>query len=54
MSMSDSNRLLATLNIAMANTAIHTCSAKHDFGAIPDVVTRRPAAAIRRGRTVVV
>jgi hypothetical protein len=46
LSMSDSNRLLATLNIAMADTAITTWSAKRHYGAIPTEVTWRPVTAI--------
>jgi hypothetical protein len=46
LSMSNSNRLLATLNIAMADTAITTWSAKRYYGAIPTEVTWRPVTAI--------
>jgi hypothetical protein len=46
LSLSDSNRLLATLNIAMADTAITTWSAKRHYGAIPTEVTWRPVTAI--------
>ena len=46
LSMSESNRLLATLNIAMADTAITTWSAKRHYGAIPTEVTWRPVTAI--------
>ena len=46
LSMSDSNRLLAVLNIAMADTAITTWSAKRLYGAAPAEVTWRPATAI--------
>ena len=46
LSMSDSNRLLAILNIAMADTAITTWSAKRYYGAIPTEVTWRPVTAI--------
>jgi hypothetical protein len=46
LSISDSNRLLATLNIAMADTAITTWSAKRHYGAIPTEVTWRPVTAI--------
>ena len=45
-SMSDSNRLLAVLNIAMADTAITTWSAKRHYGALPTEVTWRPVTAI--------
>jgi hypothetical protein len=46
LSISDSNRLLATLNIAMADTAITTWSAKRYYGDIPTEVTWRPVTAI--------
>ena len=46
LSMSDSNRLLAVLNIAMADTAITTWSAKRFFGELPTEVTWRPVTAI--------
>jgi hypothetical protein len=46
LSMSDSNRLLATLNLAMADSAITTWSAKRYYGAIPTDVTWRPVTAI--------
>jgi hypothetical protein len=45
-SMSDNNRLLAVLNIAMADTAITTWSAKRHYGALPTEVTWRPVTAI--------
>lgn len=45
-SMSNSNRLLAVLNIAMADTAITTWSAKRYYGALPTEVTWRPVTAI--------
>jgi hypothetical protein len=45
-SMSDNNRLLAVLNIAMADTAITTWSAKPHYGALPTEVTWRPVTAI--------
>ena len=48
LSMSDSNRLLAILNIAMADTAITTWSAKRHYGALPTDVTWRPVTAIPR------
>ncbi len=44
--MSDSNRLLAVLNIAMADTAFTTWSAKRYYGAFPTEVTWRPVTAI--------
>jgi hypothetical protein len=46
LSVSDSNRLLATLNIAMADTAITTWSAKRHYGALATEVTWRPVTAI--------
>jgi len=46
LSMSDSNRLLAVLNVAMADTAFTIFSAKRYYGAIPTEVTWRPATAI--------
>jgi hypothetical protein len=46
LSMSDSNRLLAVLNIAMADTAIITWSAKRFYGGVPSEVTWRPVTAI--------
>jgi membrane-associated phospholipid phosphatase len=46
LSMSDSNRLLAVLNIAMADTAITIWSAKRHYGADPAEVTWRPLTAI--------
>lgn len=46
LSLSDSNRLLALLNIAMADTAITVWSAKRFYGADPAVVTWRPATSI--------
>ena len=42
LSMSDSNRLLAVLNIAMADTAFTIWSAKRHYGADPAEVTWRP------------
>jgi hypothetical protein len=44
--MSDNNRMLAVLNIAMADTAITTWSAKRHYGALPTEVTWRPVTAI--------
>jgi hypothetical protein len=44
--MSDSNRLLAVLNIAMADTAFTTWSAKRTYGIDPTEVTWRPVTAI--------
>jgi len=46
LSTSDSNRLLAVLNIAMADTAITIWSAKRHYGANPADVTWRPLTAI--------
>ncbi|HET8677238.1 MAG TPA: vanadium-dependent haloperoxidase [Blastocatellia bacterium] len=46
LSLSDSNRLLAVLNIAMADTAITIWSAKRFYGADPNAVTWRPATSI--------
>ena len=45
-SMSDGNRLLAVLNIAMADTAFTIWSAKRHYGANPAEVTWRPLTAI--------
>ena len=46
LSMSESNRLLAMLNIAMADTAFTTWSGKRFYGANPTEVTWRPVTAI--------
>jgi hypothetical protein len=46
LSMSDTNRLLAVLNIAMADTAFTIWSAKRHYGANPAEVTWRPLTAI--------
>jgi hypothetical protein len=46
LSTSDSNRLLAVLNIAMADTALTIWSAKRHYGADPAEVTWRPLTAI--------
>ena len=46
LSISASNRLLAVLNIAMADTAITTWSAKRFYGSLPIEVTWRPVTAI--------
>ena len=46
LSLSDSNRLLAVLNIAMADTAFTTWSAKRFYGAVATEVTWRPVTAI--------
>jgi hypothetical protein len=45
-SMSDTNRLLAVLNIAMADTVFTIWSAKRHYGADPAAVTWRPQTAI--------
>jgi hypothetical protein len=44
--MSDTNRLLAVLNIAMADTAFTTWSAKRFYGGVPNEVTWRPVTSI--------
>jgi hypothetical protein len=46
LSTSESNRLLAVLNIAMADTAFTTWSAKRFYGSLPVEVTWRPVTAI--------
>ena len=46
LSLASSNRLLAVLNIAMADTAFTVWSAKRYYGASPIEVTWRPATAI--------
>jgi hypothetical protein len=46
LSLSDCNRLLAVLNIAMADTAFTMWSAKRFYGAIPVEVTWRPVTSI--------
>ena len=46
LSLSESNRLLAVLNIAMADTAITTWTAKRLYGSIPGMVTWRPVTSI--------
>jgi len=46
LSMSDSNRLLAVLNIAMADAAFTTWTAKLFYGSQPLEVTWRPVSAI--------
>ncbi len=51
LSMSDSNRLLAVLNIAMADTAFTTWSGKRSYGALPSEVTWRPVTAIPLAET---
>jgi hypothetical protein len=51
LSLSDSNRLLAVLNIAMADTAFTTWSAKRFYGADPTEVTWRPVTSIPLAET---
>ncbi len=51
LSISDSNRLLAVLNIAMADTAITIWSAKRFYGADPNEVTWRPVTSIQLADT---
>jgi hypothetical protein len=46
LSISDSNRLLAALNIAMADTAFTIWSAKRLYGSVPTEVTWRPVTSI--------
>ena len=46
LSLSQSNRLLAVLNLAMADTAFTIWAAKRKYGAVPTEVTWRPATAI--------
>jgi len=46
LTMSDSSRLFAVLNVAMADTAFTIWSAKRYYGAIPTEVTWRPTTAI--------
>ena len=46
LSMANSNRLFAVLNIAMADTAFTVWSAKRYYGANPIEVTWRPATSI--------
>ena len=46
LSMSDANRLLAVLNIAMADTAFTTWTGKRFYGAAPNEVTWRPVTSI--------
>jgi hypothetical protein len=46
LSLSESNRLLAVLNLAMADTAFTTWSRKRAYGDDPAVVTWRPVTAI--------
>ena len=46
LSLSDTNRLLAVLNIAMAETAFTTWSAKRFYGSVSFEVTWRPVTSI--------
>jgi hypothetical protein len=46
LSMSESNRLLAVLNIAMADTLFTTWSGKRFYGGVPTAVTWRPVTSI--------
>ena len=46
LSLSDSNRLLAVLNIAMADTAFTVWSGKRFYGEDPNAVTWRPVTSI--------
>lgn len=46
LSMSASNRLLAVLNVAMAETAMTTWAGKRFYGSVPAEVTWRPVTAI--------
>jgi hypothetical protein len=46
LSLSDSNRLLAVLNIAMADTALTIWSSKRFYGADPNAATWRPVTSI--------
>ena len=46
LSLSASNRMLAVLNIAMADTAFTTWRAKRDYGSMPTEVTWRPVTVI--------
>ena len=51
LSTSQSNRLLAVLNIAMADTAVTIFSAKRFYGAVATDVTWRPLTAIAMAET---
>jgi hypothetical protein len=46
LSISDTNRLFAVLNVAMADTAFTTWSAKRFYGSVPLEVTWRPVTSI--------
>jgi hypothetical protein len=51
LSMSDTNRLFAVLNLAMADTAFTIWRAKRDYGDDPSAVTWRPWTAIPLAET---
>ena len=51
LSMADTNRLLAVLNVAMADTALTIWSAKRHYGANATEVTWRPLTAITLAET---
>ena len=51
LSLSLSNRLLAVLNIAMADTAFTIWSAKRFYGSVPTEITWRPVTAIPLAET---
>jgi hypothetical protein len=51
LSISDSNRLLAVLNIAMADTAMTIWSSKRFYGSVPTEVTWRPVTSIPMAET---
>jgi len=46
LSLSDNNRLLAAVNLAMADTAIAIWSGKRFYGSVPTEVTWRPVTSI--------
>jgi hypothetical protein len=46
LSLSDNNRLLAAVNLAMADTAITVWSGKRFYGSVPTEVTWRPVTSI--------
>ena len=46
LSLSDNNRLLAVVNLAMADTAITIWSSKRFYGSVPTEVTWRPVTSI--------
>ena len=46
LSLSDSNRLLAVLNVAMADTAFTTWGGKRFYGGVPTDVTWRPVTSV--------